>query len=283
MATARPLNLLNLPTPTLMGVLNVTPDSFSDGGKFTDASIAVAHAKSMVAAGADILDIGGESTRPGAAEVSVTEEIDRTAPVIAALREHGVTVPISIDTRKSPVAEAALQAGANIINDVSAMSFDPEIADIAVKNGVPICLMHAQGTPESMQDDPRYEDVVGEVLRYLEERIKVATDAGIAKDKIIVDPGIGFGKTLDHNLALIRNLAEFHALDCPVLLGVSRKRFIGTITDVQEVADRVIGSVTVALEGLAQGVQIIRAHDIKPHSEAFAMWHALRADGSASV
>ena len=274
-----PLSFLDLPTPALMGVLNVTPDSFSDGGKFTDAGKAVVHARQMVDEGADILDIGGESTRPGAQEVSVAEEIDRTAPVIAALRDGGIATPISIDTRKAAVAEAALQAGADIINDVSAMSFDPGLAEIAAKTGAPICLMHAQGTPETMQNDPRYANVVDEVLSYLGERVAVAIKAGIARDQIIIDPGIGFGKTLDHNLELIRNLSAFHQLECPILLGVSRKRFIGTITDVQEPADRVIGSVAVALSALSQGVQIIRAHDIKAHREGLAMWSALNGSG----
>ncbi len=273
---SKPLAFLNLPTPALMGVLNVTPDSFSDGGKFNSVTQAIYHARKMISEGADILDIGGESTRPGAAEVSIAEEIDRTAPIIDALRTAGVTTPISIDTRKAAVAKAALAAGAAMINDVSALSFDPELADIAAQSGTPICLMHAQGTPEVMQKNPSYGNVVQEVHAYLKSRIETATAAGIARDKIIIDPGIGFGKTLDHNLSLIRNLSAFHDLGCPVLLGVSRKNFIGVITDVQDPADRVIGSVTVALTAFSQGVQIIRAHDIKPHAEALAMWRALR-------
>ncbi|WP_394196453.1 dihydropteroate synthase [Litoreibacter albidus] len=259
----------------IMGVLNVTPDSFSDGGRFTAPDAAIAHAKAMIATGADILDIGGESTRPGAAVVPEAEEISRTAPVIAALREAGVDVPISIDTRKAAVAEAALKAGATMLNDVSALTFDADMARVAASAGAPICLMHAQGDPETMQDSPHYDNVLLDVYDHLAARVAAAEAAGIARSRIILDPGIGFGKTQAHNLALVRNISLFHTLGCPILLGVSRKRFIGNIAGVDQAEDRASGSVSVALEGLRQGVQIIRAHDIEAHRQAFSLWRAL--------
>jgi dihydropteroate synthase len=259
----------------VMGVLNVTPDSFSDGGKFTAPDAAIAHAHAMVAAGADILDIGGESTRPGAVVVPEDEEIARTAPIIAALRSAGVAVPISVDTRKAAVAHAALSAGATMLNDVSAMIYDDGMAEVARTSGTPICLMHAQGDPETMQKDPHYDDVLLDVFDHLAERVAAAEAAGIAKSRIIIDPGVGFGKTQAHNLALIRGLSLFHTLGCPILLGVSRKRFIGNISGAERAEDRASGSVCVALEGIRQGVQIIRAHDIEEHRQAFALWRAV--------
>jgi len=273
-----PIAGLTLDTPCIMSILNVTPDSFSDGGAFFDTQDAVAQARAMVAEGADILDIGGESTRPGAAEVAVDEEIQRVTPVIAALREAGVTTPISIDTRKAPVAAAALAAGANLVNDVSAMAYDAEMAGVVADAGCPICLMHAQGRPETMQDDPRYGDVVAEVRGHLSERIDVATAAGIDRKNIIVDPGIGFGKRPEHNMALLRGLGDLHDLGCAVLLGASRKRFIGTITGADAATDRMPGSLAVALWGVAQGVQILRVHDTKATKAAVAMQMALMKD-----
>ena len=231
----------------------------------------------MVSDGADILDIGGESTRPGAAEVGVSEEIERTAPVIEAIRSRFDT-PISIDTRKAPVADAALRAGASLVNDVSAMVFDPEIARVTAQAGVPICLMHAQGTPETMQDNPSYGDVVGEVVGHLEERVAVAVAAGIDRANIIVDPGIGFGKTQDHNLALLACLSTLHGLGLPILLGASRKRFIGALTGVEIADQRVHGSVAVALAGVAQGAQILRVHDVAATRHAITMWQAIYAN-----
>lgn len=266
---------LSMDTPRVIAILNVTPDSFSDGGRYDAVDAAVAQAHALIAEGADILDIGGESTRPGAEEVPLEAEIDRVVPVIAALREAGVTTPISIDTRKAPVADAALRAGADIVNDVSAMLFDPDMADVVAEAGCPICLMHAQGRPETMQDDPRYGDVVAEVIAHLAERIEAARAAGIAEDKIIVDPGIGFGKVLEHNLALLRDLERFHDLGCPVLLGASRKRFIGTITGTEQADQRMAGSVTVALHGVRRGVQILRVHDTAATKQAIAMQMAL--------
>jgi dihydropteroate synthase len=266
---------LSFDRPVLMGVLNTTPDSFSDGGKFDTLQAACAHGAEMVLEGADMLDVGGESTRPGAVLVPAEEELSRTVPIIGALKEAGIAVPISIDTRKAAVAEGALAAGASVLNDVSALSFDAQMVEIARKSGAPICLMHAQGDPRSMQKDPRYDDVLLDVYDYLEKRICVAVQAGLSRDQLIIDPGIGFGKTAEHNLALIRGLSLFHGLGCPVLLGVSRKRFIGTIGNAPEPARRAAGSVAVALNGLSQAVQIIRAHDIEPHAQAFALWAAM--------
>ena len=261
--------------PRLMGILNVTPDSFSDGGRFHAAEVAVAHARGMAEAGADILDIGGESTRPGAAEVSAGDEIARTEPVIRALTGAGLDTPISIDTRKAEVAEAALAAGAGIVNDVAALSFDPQLAEVVAKADVPLCLMHAQGDPATMQNDPRYDDVLLDVYDYLEARISVAEAAGIRRDRIIVDPGIGFGKTVEHNLALIRGLSLFHGLGCPILLGASRKRFIGTVGRADKADDRVPGTLAVTLAGIAQGVQIHRVHDMAEAKQALRLWAAV--------
>ncbi|MEP3345359.1 MAG: dihydropteroate synthase [Litoreibacter sp.] len=261
----------------IMGVLNVTPDSFSDGGKFTSSKAAVEHAQAMIAQGANVIDIGGESTRPGAAFVPEDKEVARTAPVIAALRAAGIEVPISIDTRKAAVAQAALSAGATMLNDVSAMHYDSAMAEVARRSRAPICLMHAQGDPKTMQENPQYDNVVLDVFDHLAERVEVAIAAGVAKERIIVDPGIGFGKTQAHNLALIRNLSLFHTLGCSVLLGVSRKRFIGNIGGAERAEDRASGSVSLALSGLMQGVHIVRAHDIDEHRQAFALWRALHA------
>ena len=251
---------LSMDSPRMMGILNVTPDSFSDGGQFDAPEAALEQARTMLEDGADILDIGGESTRPGAAYVEVEAEIARTAPVIEAIRAHHDTV-ISIDTRKAPVAQAALAAGADLVNDVAAFTFDPDIAGVTAAANAPCCLMHAQGNPKTMQDDPTYDHVVLDVYDFLAERVAVAEAAGIRRDQIVVDPGIGFGKTLDHNLALLKNLSIFHGLGCAILLGASRKRFIGTLGQAPEAQDRMPGSVAVALHGLRQGVQILRVHD----------------------
>lgn len=265
---------MSLDEPRVMGILNVTPDSFSDGGDHLDLDLAVARARAM-AADADILDIGGESTRPGAAEVEVTEEIHRTAPVIEAIRAAGITTPISIDTRKSRVAEAALDAGADIVNDVSAFAFDPALADLVADRDVPVCLMHAQGAPETMQADPRYDNVLFDVFDHLEQRISAACVSGIRRERIIVDPGIGFGKTLDHNLSLLRGLSLFHDLGLPILLGASRKRFIGTIGGAEDAKDRMAGSIAVALQAAAQGAQILRVHDTYETRQALRLHLAL--------
>lgn len=265
---------LDMTAPRIMGILNVTPDSFSDGGLFNAPDAALRRALAMQQEGAVILDIGGESTRPGAAEVQIAEEIERTAPVIAAIRAQSA-VPISIDTRKAAVASAALQAGASLVNDVAALTFDPDLAAVTAKAGVPVCLMHAKGNPETMQNDPTYDDVLLDVYDFLAERIEAAVVAGIPRDQIIVDPGIGFGKTLEHNLVLLRGIALFHALGCPVLLGASRKRFIGTIGGGKTAADRVSGSVAVALFAARRGVQILRVHDIFATKQALDLEWAI--------
>ena len=272
-ALAFPSGSLGLERSRIMGVLNVTPDSFSDGGRFLDRDAAVAQARELVAAGADILDVGGESTRPGAEEVPLQEELDRVVPVIEAIADLGM--PISVDTRKAVVMREAVGAGAGMINDVSALLHDPEALATAADLGVPVCLMHMQGTPETMQADPRYDDVVAEVRAYLEGRANRCLEAGIDADNIVLDPGIGFGKTVAHNLALIRGLSLFHGLGCAVLLGVSRKRFIGTVSGEEVAANRGPGSLAVALEGVRQGVHVLRVHDIAETCQAVALWRAV--------
>lgn len=283
LALPRPI-LPQLPTdrPLIMGIVNVTPDSFSDGGVAFAPEVALARAQAMVAAGADILDIGGESTRPGAADVPISQEIARTAPLIGAIRAAGITTPISIDTRKARVAEAALAAGANIVNDVSALTYDPDLAAVSAAADAPICLMHAQGTPQTMQVDPRYDDVLLEVYDVLARRIEAAVALGINPARVIADPGIGFGKTLQHNLTLLQGLSLFHTLGTPLLLGASRKRFIGTISGVGVAADRVFGSVAVALMAAGQGAQILRVHDVAQTVQALALWRALTFEGAYS-
>lgn len=259
---------------TLMGILNVTPDSFSDGGRYLDPEAAVAQARRMVSDGAGIIDVGGESTRPGAKTVSNDEEIARVSGPISAIARD-LSVPISIDTRKAPVAEAALDAGAALVNDVAGFTFDADLAPLCVGRQVPVCVMHAQGDPQTMQDAPRYDDVRLDVYDFLSERVEALVALGITRDKILVDPGIGFGKTLDHNLALLRDIALFHGLGCPILLGASRKKFIGTISGVGAADTRVAGSVSVALHAASQGVQVIRVHDVSETRQALALWHAI--------
>ncbi|SFR43096.1 dihydropteroate synthase [Yoonia tamlensis] len=268
-----PIAGMAMDRPQLMGILNVTPDSFSDGGQFAATKAAVAHALAMVQAGAAIIDIGGESTRPGAKTVPIADEIARVLPVITAIRAQS-PIPISIDTRKAPVAQAAITAGADLVNDVSALGYDAGTAQVAATAGTPVCLMHAQGDPATMQQNPAYDDVLLDVYDYLEQRIAHATAAGIARDRIVIDPGIGFGKTLDHNLALLRGLSLFHALGCPILLGASRKKFIGTIGGDLS-ADRTSGSVAVALHGARQGVQLLRVHDISATKQALDLEWAI--------
>ena len=259
--------------PRLMGILNVTPDSFSDGGQYDSKAAAIGHARDMIQNGADIIDIGGESTRPGAEFVPADLEIERTIPVIRNILRQSA-VPVSIDTRKGKVARAALTAGASMVNDVSALNYDAELSEIIADIGVPVCLMHAQGDPKSMQDRPEYEDVLLDVYEYLAGRIDAAVSAGIARSNIIIDPGIGFGKTLDHNLALLRGLSLFHSLGCVIILGASRKRFIGILGKEPEPRSRVPGSIAVALAGIAQGVQITRIHDIAQTRQALTLWAA---------
>src|SRR6056297_1010671 len=272
-APRAPIASLDMTAPQIMGILNVTPDSFSDGGQHFDPAQALAHAHAMTHAGAAILDVGGESTRPGAAPVQIDDEIRRTAPIIAAIRAE-IATPISIDTRKTPVAQEAARVGANLINDVAGFTYDPGLAPFASEHALPVCVMHAQGSPETMQADPRYDDVALDVYDWLSARIAALTALGIPHGAIIVDPGIGFGKTQAHNLTLLRNLALFHGLGCPILLGASRKRFIGTIGGTEEARNRAPGSVAVALAGVAQGVQLLRVHDVGATSEALKLWRA---------
>jgi len=265
---------LALDRPRIMGIVNVTPDSFSDGGALTTVEAAVTHARALEAEGADILDIGGESTRPGSDPVSEADELARVIPVIEALA--GTTdALISIDTRKAAVMTPAAAAGCDIINDVSALSYDDEALEAAAATALPVILMHAQGDPKTMQDDPTYDDVVTDVFDYLAGRIAACDDAGIPSHRIIADPGIGFGKTLAHNLALMRSLSLFHGLGVPLLLGASRKGFIGKLSGVEVAAERQFGSVAAALAGAASGVQIVRVHDVAETRQAFDVWNAV--------
>ncbi len=272
-----PVAGLGMDRPRIMGILNATPDSFSDGGKHAAVSDAVVAGCAMQAAGVDLLDVGGESTRPGAAEVAVAEEIARVVPVIEGLRAAGVTCPISIDTRKAPVAEAAVAAGATLVNDVSGFSFDPALAPVCAAKGLPVCVMHSQGDPATMQQDPCYDDVLLEVYDFLAARIDALVTQGIPRFRIVADPGIGFGKTQVHNLALLGRLGLLHGLGVPILLGASRKRFIGTIAAVPQAADRAAGSVGVALAALSHGVQVLRVHDVPQTIQAIALWQAAMA------
>ncbi len=258
--------------PLLMGIINVTPDSFSDGGHFFDAEAAVAHGLQLAAEGADILDVGGESTRPRSMPVDVREELRRVMPVVEALcRQTGV--PVSIDTTKALVARRAIEAGAEIINDVTAMTSDPAMLPLAVETGCAVCVMHMRGTPRTMQDNPVYADVVAEVREYLAECRDALLAAGIDRERIAVDPGIGFGKTTQHNLQLLANAWQFHALGCPVLVGPSRKRFISDAA-AQPSADRTAGTIGAALSLARQGVQILRIHDVAAVRQALLLFQA---------
>ena len=269
-----PICTLSLDAPQLMGILNVTPDSFSDGGEHKAPARALAHATRMVAEGATLIDVGGESTRPGAQEVLVEAEIARVEPVIAAIRKE-LDVPISIDTRKARVARAAVGAGACLVNDVSGFTFDPKLGPFCVEAGLPTCIMHALGDPETMQDNPRYDDVLLDVYDFLAAQVLMLTEAGMPRDQIIVDPGIGFGKTIAHNLALLNRISLFHALGCPILLGASRKGFIREIGKAPDPHARAPGSVAVALAGGAQGVQISRVHDVEQTRQALDLMKAV--------
>ncbi|MGH1466892.1 MAG: dihydropteroate synthase [Cognatishimia sp.] len=265
---------LSMQQPQTMGILNVTPDSFSDGGQHNAPKAAIARSREMVRQGATLIDVGGESTRPGSNLVAIEDEIARTAPVIEAVAAAAIA-PISIDTRKAPVAKAALAAGAGLINDVAGFTYDADLAPLAAAKAVPVCVMHAQGDPATMQDDPRYDDVLLDVYDFLEAQVGYLTGLGIPRGQIVVDPGIGFGKTTTHNLAILARLSLFHALGCPILLGASRKRFIGTIGDAAEAAARMPGSLAVALAGVAQGVQFLRVHDVAETTQALRLWQAV--------
>ncbi|WP_323771413.1 dihydropteroate synthase [Antarctobacter sp.] len=269
-----PLAGLVFDRPRVMGILNVTPDSFSDGGTHQTASKAVQRAQDMAAAGADIIDVGGESTRPGALTVPHQAEIARVEPVITALSRE-VATPISIDTRKSSVAEAAVRAGAALVNDVSGFTYDPMLVRYCRDQGLPVCVMHARGDPETMQSDPRYDDVLLDVYDFLAAQVAMLEEAGIPRARILVDPGIGFGKRIEHNLTILQNIALYHGIGCAVLVGASRKRFIGTISNTQAPAERTFGSVAVAQAVAAQGVQVVRVHDVSETVQALAVWRAI--------
>ena len=256
--------------PRIMGIVNVTPDSFADGGRYFDSAAAIDHALQLEAEGADMLDIGGESTRPGAAALEVEEECRRVLPVIAGLVAQ-TRLPLSIDTRNSEVMRRAAASGVSLINDVSALRHDPNSLAVAAQTGLPVVLMHAQGDPRTMQDAPAYDDVVLDVFDFLKQRIAASEAAGIARSRLIVDPGIGFGKTLAHNLRLLCCLSVFHGLGCALLLGASRKSFIGHLTGVPA-PERLPGSLAAALLGTAQGVQILRVHDVAATRQALTVW-----------
>ncbi len=262
----------------LMGVLNVTPDSFSDGGLFFDKEKAIAHGLRMVEEGADFIDIGGESTRPGSKPIELEEELRRVIPVVESLSRE-VDVPISIDTFKSTVAERAIEAGAEIINDISGLHFDPDLGKVAVKEDVPLILMHTRGTPETMQKDVHYDSLFSEILQYLKESIQRAESAGLEPQQIIIDPGIGFGKTLEDNLLIIKNLSEFRILGKPILLGTSRKSFIGKILNA-EVNDRLEGTLSSIAICALNGAHIIRCHDVLQAKKAIAVADAIRFAGT---
>lgn len=258
--------------PKLMGIVNVTPDSFSDGGLFLEPEAAIAHGEQLVRDGAEILDVGGESTRPGAEPVGETEELERTQPVVADLEAMGHTV--SIDTSKAAVADAALAAGAEIVNDVTALRGDPEMAALCADRRATVVLMHMPGDPQTMQDDPCYEDVVDEVKAFLAERVEAAVAAGIAEDKIWLDPGIGFGKTLEHNLELLRRVGALREMGRPLVVGTSRKSFIGAV-DGSGVEDRLGGTVASSILAAAEGADVLRVHDVAEMAQAFRVAEAV--------
>lgn len=257
--------------PALIGILNVTPDSFSDGGDFLDVEAAVARAGKMLDEGADIVDVGGESTRPGSEPVSEEEELRRVVPAVRDILASRPGALISIDTYRAATAEAALEAGASIVNDVTALRGDTKLAKVVAGAGCPVILMHMLGEPKTMQRDPRYEDVVREVRDFLAERAEYAVSEGVSAENIILDPGIGFGKTVEHNLSLLKHLDALVGLGFPVLVGVSRKGFVGRITGVEEARDRVFGTVAVNVMAFERGASIFRVHDVRANREALAV------------
>ncbi len=259
----------------VMGVLNATPDSFSDGGQFTDVDAAVGRARQMAEEGADVLDVGGESTRPYADPVPLETELDRVLPVIEAVRAQLPHLPISIDTYKADVAQRALEAGADMVNDVSALRFDDRMAEVVADAGVPVVLMHMKGTPQTMQDDPHYDDVVAEILQFLEQRMEWAQEQGIGESTIIVDPGIGFGKRPEDNVEIVRRLCEIKKLGRPVLLGTSRKSFLGAMTH-RPPSDRLEETIASVVIGAVHGADIVRVHDVGPIGHALTVADAFR-------
>lgn len=258
----------------VMGTLNVTPDSFSDGGQYLESNQAIERGITMAREGADIIDVGGESTRPYSRKITVSEELDRVVPVIEGLKKE-LAIPISIDTCKGEVAQGALKAGASMINDISALRFDPDMASIAAEAGVPVILMHMKGMPENMQKNPTYGDLIPEICDFLEDAIERSVSAGIKRDLIIVDPGIGFGKTFDHNLKIIKELSRFEALERPVLLGTSNKAFIGHILG-KEVYERDTGTMATIAYGVINGAHIVRVHNVRKAVETVRMIEAIR-------
>jgi dihydropteroate synthase len=265
---------IRLDQPQIMGIVNATPDSFSDGGQFADAASAAMAGADMAAEGAAIVDVGGESTRPGAQPVWEGDEIERIVPVIRQLAASGTAA--SADTRKADVMTAALEAGARMINDVSALTYDDRSAGVIAAAGVPVILMHHQGAPETMQDNPRYDDVLIEVYLWFEERIRSAMEAGISRDRILVDPGFGFGKNVGHNLELMNGLAMLHSLGVPLVVGASRKRTVGALSAEAPADKRLGGSIAFALKAAEQGVQIARVHDVFETVQALRIWRGLR-------
>jgi len=265
---------IRLDQPQVMGIVNATPDSFSDGGQFADAAAAAEAGADMAGAGAAIIDVGGESTRPGARSIWEGDEIERIAPVIRQLAAGGTAV--SADTRKADVMTAALEAGARLINDVSALTYDERSAGTVATAGVPVILMHHQGDPQTMQDDPRYDDVLVEIYLWLEARIAAAEAAGIARENILIDPGFGFGKNVGHNLELMNGLALFHALGCPLVVGASRKRTIGALSGEAPADQRLGGSIAFAMKAAEQGAQLLRVHDVPETVQALRIWRGLR-------
>ena len=274
-APRQPLAGLSLDRPRIMGIVNVTPDSFSDGGAFASADAAIDHALRLEAEGADILDIGGESTRPGAEPVSVEEELRRVLPVIEGLAGRAKAL-ISIDTRKAEVMRRALTAGAHIINDVAALTYEAACREVAAQSNAPIILMHAQGDPRTMQSAPHYDDCLLDVCDWLAARIAACEAAGIDRARLVADPGIGFGKTIAHNLELLAGLTLLHGLGVPLLLGASRKSFIGALSGAKNASERMPGSIAAALHGAAQGVQILRVHDVAETRQALTIWQAMQ-------
>ncbi len=271
------MRTLDFTRPLIMGILNVTPDSFSDGGGFATLNSAVAHATQMIADGADIIDIGGESSRPGAQPVSLVEELQRVIPVVQALRT-GSKICISVDTTKAEVARQALAAGADMINDISAGRFDTDMLSVVAEAKRWYCVMHMQGTPQDMQISPTYSNVVSEVYEFLSARIDACVNAGIARSKIIIDPGIGFGKRLEDNLDLLSRLEHFRALACPLLIGVSRKKFIESLSGgAVPPKERLAGSLSAALVALTKGANIVRVHDVRETAQAIAVYAAIRS------
>ncbi len=263
---------MTMPAPKLMGVVNVTPDSFSDGGLYLDPELAIEHGRELEAVGAEILDVGGESTRPGAEPVAEAEELARVVPVIDGLA--GGEAAISVDTSKAAVAAAALDAGAEIVNDITALRGDPEMAALCADRGATVVLMHMRGTPRTMQDEPRYDDVVSEVSAFLAERLEAAVAAGVEAERIWLDPGIGFGKTAEHNLELLRRLAELRQLGRPLVVGTSRKSFIGRV-DGSDAGERLGGTIASSVLAAAEGADVLRVHDVAEVGQAMAVAGAI--------